>query len=315
MRRAAIVVLVVALFGSLTGCTSTSTSANCTPTPAGPVSDGIKVTGAYGSKPTVKIGAPISVKTTERTVLIPGKGAPAATGDEVTVDFTLFNAKSGAEVTSTDYTSGSEQSFVVDTKLYLVGLIKTIHCSAAGSRVVGVIPPKDSWGDVGSDNLGVAADESIVFVADIVTVLPGRSTGKDQPAKAGFPKVTLAKDGTPSVVIPKADPPTELKVAVLKLGNGKVIATGDTVRLQYVGLNWTTGEVWVQTWGHSNPLVGTTDGFIDGFGAALVGQTVNSQIIVIIPPDRGYGAAGGPEGSGIGPTDTVVYVVDILPTK
>ena len=50
---------------------------------------------------------------------------------------------------------------------------------------------------------------------------------------------------------------------------------------------------------------------IPGFKAAIVGQTVGSQVIVTIPPAEGYGAAGVPA-AGIGATDTLVFVVDIL---
>jgi FKBP-type peptidyl-prolyl cis-trans isomerase len=315
VRRAAAVILIVGLVGSLAACSTPSVAATCSATASGPVSAAVKVTGEFGAKPTVQIAAPVSVKSTQRTVLITGKGATASNGDEVKVDFTLYNGHSGAELTSTDYKSGAEQSFVVNTKLYLVGLIKTIHCSTVGSRVVGVIPPKDSWGDVGSENLGVAADESIVFVADIVQVLPGRATGKSQPATKGLPTVALAEDGTPTVIIPKGDPPSALTIAVLKKGEGKVLSAGDNVRFQYVGINWTTGEVFDETWGHTNPVTSTTDGAIDGFNKALIGQTVNSQILAIVPPSDGYGAAGGPDGSGVGPTDTLVFVIDILPSK
>jgi FKBP-type peptidyl-prolyl cis-trans isomerase len=315
MRRAAGLVFISCLVLSLAACTIAPAATACTPTASGPSSSAVKVTGAFGSKPKVQIVAPISVTKTERTVLITGKGETAATGDEVKVDFTLYNAHSGAELTSTDYTAGKQQSFVVNTKLYLAGLIKTIHCAPAGSRVVGVIPPKDSWGNVGSEKLGVAADESIVFVADIVTVLPGRATGAAQPATRGFPTVALAADGTPTVTIPKADPPTGLTIEVLKKGSGKLLASGDSVRFQYVGVNWTTGEVFDETWGHSNPVTSTTDSSLDGFNKALIGQTVNSQVLVVVPPDQGYGASGGPDGSGIAPTDTIVFVIDILPSK
>ncbi|MEO6309178.1 MAG: FKBP-type peptidyl-prolyl cis-trans isomerase, partial [Leifsonia sp.] len=48
-------------------------------------------------------------------------------------------------------------------------------------------------------------------------------------------------------------------------------------------------------------------------GKALVGQAVGSQVIAVIPPADGYGEAGVPN-AGIGGTDTLVFVVDILGT-
>jgi FKBP-type peptidyl-prolyl cis-trans isomerase len=311
------ILLVAGMAVSLSACTAPSHTAapNCAATKSGTTSDGVKVTGEFGSKPTVKIDAPLSVKSTERTVVIAGKGKLAQTGDEVLVNFTILNGTSGAVLSTSDYTAGTEQSFVVDQKLYLVGLIKTIHCAAIGGRVVGVIPPADAWHEAGSTELGVAPGESIVFVADIVNILSTKANGKAQPAEPGFPTVVLAKDGTPTVTIPATAPPTKTAVAVLKKGDGAIVAAGDSIRIQYQGINWTSGKVFDQTWGKSAPYVSTTDAFIPGFSASLVGQTINSQILIVIPPADGYGAGGGPEGSGIAGTDTLVFVVDILPTK
>jgi peptidylprolyl isomerase len=48
---------------------------------------------------------------------------------------------------------------------------------------------------------------------------------------------------------------------------------------------------------------------IPGFAEALDGKTVGSQVLVVIPPDQGYGdQAQGP----IPADSTLVFVVDIL---
>ena len=51
-------------------------------------------------------------------------------------------------------------------------------------------------------------------------------------------------------------------------------------------------------------------GVVPGLAEGLIGQTVGSQVIVVIPPELGYPAgqapASVPEGS------TMVFVVDIL---
>ena len=39
--------------------------------------------------------------------------------------------------------------------------------------------------------------------------------------------------------------------------------------------------------------------------------TVGSRVLLVIPPDKGYGTAGN-SGAGIKGTDTLVFVVDIL---
>ena len=50
---------------------------------------------------------------------------------------------------------------------------------------------------------------------------------------------------------------------------------------------------------------------ISGWDEGLVGKPVGSQMLLVIPPDKGYGAAGSPQ-AGIKGTDTLVFVVDIL---
>jgi peptidylprolyl isomerase len=130
---------------------------------------------------------------------------------------------------------------------------------------------------------------------------------------AGLPTVTLADDGKPTVSIPDADAPTELAVSVLQKGAGAVVAEGDTVTLEYTGVNWDTGKTFDSSWTTSGPTSFATTAVVKGFGTALVGQTVGSQVLAVIPPALGYGAAGN-DAAGISGTDTLVFVVDILAT-
>ena len=48
-----------------------------------------------------------------------------------------------------------------------------------------------------------------------------------------------------------------------------------------------------------------------GWDEGLVGQTVGSQVLLVVPPDKGYGTTGSSDGA-IKGTDTLVFVVDIL---
>jgi peptidylprolyl isomerase len=50
---------------------------------------------------------------------------------------------------------------------------------------------------------------------------------------------------------------------------------------------------------------------IPGWDKGLVGQTVGSRVLLVIPPADGYGSAGSPQAN-IKGTDTLVFVVDIL---
>ena len=317
MRTTAGFVLAGVIAASLAACSSPApVDADCVPAASGSASESVTVTGDFGAKPTVTFTAPLVAETTERSVSISGKDPKtvARENDEITIQFSLYNGTTGEEVTSTDYTEGTEAKFSVNEDVYLVGLIRTIACSEVGSRVVGVIPPSEAFGADGSTDLAVGAGESLVFVADIVSIAPGVATGVPQDPTPGMPTVTLAADGTPTITIPDGDPPAELKIALLKKGDGDIVAEGDEVRVQYIGMNWQTKTVFDQSWTKNGPVSFTTDGVVAGFGQALVGQAVGSQVIVVIPPALGYGPSGGSPDAGIGAEDTIVFVIDILGT-
>ena len=99
---------------------------------------------------------------------------------------------------------------------------------------------------------------------------------------------------------------------MLKQGDGELVGTADDVVVHYVGLNWNTGEIFDESWARGAPATFNTAGVIPGFTAALEGEAVGSQVIVVIPPDLGYGPQGGNPNAGIGETDTLVFVIDIL---
>jgi FKBP-type peptidyl-prolyl cis-trans isomerase len=296
---------------ALTGCAgdsesspnATTTAESCQDTKSGDAVSSIDVSGDFGAVPTVDFAAPLSVKKTEREVLIAGDGAETAPGDRVAVELTLYNATSGATLAQTRYDNlGTQQIVVSDATGILPGIVRTIECVPAGSRVAAVISPDDGFGDVGASDGSVAATDSLLLVADVLGITPEKATGADQAPVEGMPTVTLAKDGQPTVTIPDADPSAELQLATLKLGGGEAVQ----------GTNWRTGEVFDESWG-DGPASFATTGVVPGFSAALVGATVGSQVLAVLPPSAGYGDAGQPS-AGIEGTDTLVFVVDILAT-
>jgi FKBP-type peptidyl-prolyl cis-trans isomerase len=313
--RTAAIVLVAGLAASLAACSSASpVVADCLPTSPGSSSDAVTISGNFGEEPTVEFDFPLNVEETQRTVVIAGDPGDdesvARTNDDIMIQFALYNGATGEKLTSS-YESGAEEEFIVDEDIYLPGLIKTLQCSPVGERVVGVIPPGDALGENGSAELGVEGGDSIVFIADIVSIAPGVATGAKQPAVEGMPIVTLAEDGTPTIEIPSSDPPTDLQIAVLKKGDGDVVLDGDSVKVQYLGINWNTNTVFDKSWDQALPPSFSTDGVVPGFAQALIGQSVGSQVLVVIPPELAYGSEGG-AGGAIGGTDTIVFVIDIL---
>ena len=335
MRKIALLAAAAAVALALAGCSSSSgastatpAASGCTLTAPGTNSAAVSVTGDLDTLPVTTFTAPMTATTTERTVLINGTGDQVTDGSVATLDFTLYNGTTGAQLfTTTDPEVGS-QAITVDTSQFLPGIVKAVDCATVGSRIVAVVPPADAWGTDGNSTLGVAATDTVVFVIDVKAVaaptatptatptldpnMPLKATGADQPPTPGLPTVTLAADGTPTMTIPSTPAPTTLQIEQLKLGTGATVADGDSVTVQYQGVVWSTGKVFDQSWG-SSPATFTTDQVIKGFSAALVGYTVGSQVLVVIPPDQGYGSAGNST-AGISGTDDIVFVIDILAT-
>lgn len=310
-------VAALGLLVSLVGCSGGgSTSASgCTPTAAGDASAQVKVSGKVGTEPKVTIPKKLTSKTTERTVEIEGKGRAALPNSSVDIDYAVYNTTNGKKIDSTKYGAGGT-AITLDKGNLLPGLYKAIHCATPGSRVVAVIPPSDGFGQAGSSSLGITSTDSIVFVIDVlktsapVKVLK-KADGTPQDPKPGFPTVKLASTGEPTITMPKADPPTDLQIEVLKKGTGGVVKDGATVTVHYVGAIWATGKVFDSSWTRGTPATFSTSGVVSGFGKAMIGQTVGSQVLAVIPPSEGYGSQG--DGSGtITGTDTMVFVIDIL---
>ena len=306
---------------ALTGCSGTPSDgddSSCAATASGANSKKIDVSGSFGSAPTVKFPTPLSAKKTERAVIIKGTGKVAEKGTVASVNYTVFDATTGKKVDATAYDKKGATDFPIDSGQLLAGIVKTVQCAPAGSRVASVIPPEDAFQDAGAPQFGIGATDSIVFVIDVVSVtvpkkaLP-KADGKDQPAQPGFPTVAVAKDGTPTVTIPDAAPPTELKTAVLKQGAGAVVPEEGSVVVHYVGVNWNTKKIFDESWSKGAPATFDVSQVIPGFSKAVIGQKVGSQVIAVVPPAEGYGDKGA--GSDIGGTDTLVFVIDILGVK
>lgn len=157
---------------------------------------------------------------------------------------------------------------------------------------------------------------SALVLALVVVPLLASCSGGDSAAAGsgdGLPAVTGAGDAKPSVSIPDAEPPTALQVKVLREGDGGAVAAGDLLTAHYVGLLWRNGQQFDSSWDRGEPAtfpVGV-GGLIAGWDEGLVGKQYGSRVLLVVPPDKGYGAAGQPD-AGIAGTDTLVFVVDLV---
>src|SRR5262245_5242324 len=273
--------------------------------------DAVTVTGGVGEKPVITVEAPFGVKTSTVDVLNTGNGAKAPKGSTLMVDYVLINGRTGGGIESSFGTS--PKSLVLDPKQVQPRLVKSLIGMHTGSRVLVAAAPTAGLAKAASrSDPTIQTDDTLLFLFDIHESL-SRATGDAVAPVAGLPTVKLAKNGAPTITMPKSDPPTDLVAQPLIKGTGPVVTAGQTISVQYTGAVWRNGKVFDSSWTRNKsmnvPIA--TGQVIQGWDEGLVGQTVGSQVLLVVPPDKGYGATGQPA-AGIKGTDTMVFVVDIL---
>lgn len=292
------------LLGTLTACSAAGDS-GCKPlAESGPAVDSVKVTGGFGEMPEVSFDTPLTTETTQRKILHAGDGSIAFPGSTVGYEISIYDASNGDELGKTSYDGTQLQQMSLSTNSMLYGVEATIECAAAGSQIVSVVAPKDLLDPNGNPVAGLAKDCSVVLVIDLVSVVDISSL----PEFSKMPEVKLSESGEPSITVPQTQPPTSLEIEVLKKGDGEKVPAGANVTVHYKGVLWSTGDEFDSSWG-GEPVSFGLDGLVSGFSEAVVGQTVGSQILAVLPPDKAYGdqAAGQ-----IPPGSTLVFVIDIL---
>lgn len=288
-------------------------------TPGGPEVESVLVEGAFGSVPEVTFEAPLTVTETQRAVVLDGEGEAVANGDDLVIDYALYNATSGEKIEDSGFNETSPTVFRLDTAApVFAGVSLTAACSTTGSRVVGLVPSQDAFGEQGAPEFGLNPDDVLLFVIDIISIKPppvpplDSVVGEPREPSEGFPAVEYDEIGQPTVTIPEGDVPTEFGVDVVLEGAGAVVEAGSVVIVHYHGVNWNTGETFDSSWARGEPASFPTGGVIPGFRDGLIGQTVGSRVLIVIPAELGYGPSGGSPDGSIGPTDTIMFVVDIL---
>lgn len=293
----------------LAGCTGTTPDAEESPTgppvvdlcdaaaPSGAASDAVTVDGAVGEESTATFDFPLEIPALQTTVIEEGSGDAVESGELVAFALTAFSAETGEKLGSVGY--GEDPTLPAQISPdNPIGQV--LGCASPGARVVAAFPPSDP-------NAGE------VYVFDFLDIVPNAAWGEPQEPVEGMPTVTLDDDGAPTIELPGGDAPTAVELETLKKGDGATVAPGDTVLVQYTGVKWSDGSVFDSSWEAGTPASFQTTGVVDGFRQALEGQTVGSQVVVVIPPAAGYGEEGSSDNELAG--ETLVFVVDILGTQ
>ncbi len=274
--------------------------------------DKVTVTGAAGEQPTLDFAKGFSVKKSTSLEVTPGTGDALPKGTRILFDYVAVNGRT-RKVLDTSYGDKSV-AVVLDAKQALPALVKGLIGTSVGSRVLVAIAPKEGLA-AQLEAVGAKKTDTVIFAVDVRSVYTPleRAEGEAVPPVAGLPTVTLAANGKPKLTIPEGDPSATLVAQPLIKGAGPVVTAGQTITVHYIGVVFATGKQFDSSWKRGEPAdfaIGAGQ-VIPGWDEALVGQTVGSQVLLVIPPDKGYGESGNP-GAGISGTDTLVFVIDIL---
>ncbi|MDM7855150.1 FKBP-type peptidyl-prolyl cis-trans isomerase [Cellulomonas alba] len=312
VRAAAAATVAIAVAGGLAACggsggssdaTGTST-AGATPSPSASADHPadvaavgkIVVTGDAGKEPKVTLPSkPFNVTTTVVRTVSEGTGPVVKKGQLATLHEFIVSGADGSTAQSS-YAS-TPLSITIGESSGLTEFDAALATAHVGSRIV-----------VADAQNG----PTYVYVFELTGAkdIPARASGTAVAPKAGLPKVTLDKDGKPSIAKPTGTAPTSLVVQPLIKGKGAVVKNGQTAIVKYTGWLW-NGTKFDSSWdkGSTFPFTVGKGQVIPGWDKAVAGQTVGSQILVVVPPSDGYGSTA--QGS-IPANSTLVFVVDIL---
>ena len=116
----------------------------------------------------------------------------------------------------------------------------------------------------------------------------------------------------PEVDFPGGEPPADLEITDIWEGDGKVAGPGDTVRVHYVGVAFSTGEEVDASWNRGEPLefrLGRGQ-VIAGWDQGVQGMKVGGRRQLVIPPGLAYGNRGA--GNAIRPGETLIFICDLV---
>ena len=130
-------------------------------------------------------------------------------------------------------------------------------------------------------------------------------------ATGGIVKVSRSTKAKPVISVPKPFHVDKTTATVIDKGSGPKLKAGELARVDYVGINATTGDEFDSSWQRNETSVFplTEGSLITGFITGLVGQQVGSRVEISVAPADAY-----PQGNTaikVTATDSLVFVIDI----
>lgn len=285
---------------ALTGCSSAPTFAGAAcdrdASSSTAVRNSVSVEGDLGETPDVTVFGPVKVKKTSFADVTTGDGDTlTSTVQPMVLDIAFYGGDGGEKLYESEFNGDlSRVHNIAYWAQRSPGLEKALECATGGSRVVAVLTPED-FGEANVEAFGLEDGENIVAVLDVLDVHLARAEGDSQFNDArGLPTVVRAPDGTPGVIIPDSEAPKSAVTQTLIKGDGPKVEKESTIITNITAVGWDDKTVTSTTWG-AEPNIGPA-------AQELVGATVGSQLLVVVPAAEGNPA-----------TAIVVDILGIVP--
>jgi peptidylprolyl isomerase len=110
----------------------------------------------------------------------------------------------------------------------------------------------------------------------------------------------------------EGEPPADLVIEDITVGDGPEAKPGQLVDVHYVGVAHSTGREFDASYNRGDSFTFPLGGgrVIQGWDQGVAGMKVGGRRKLTIPPHLGYGANGA--GGAIKPNETLIFVVDLI---
>lgn len=305
MRRIPAALAVLGLTAlALVGCSAGQPPTCERVSSTGNVADLVTVSGDVGAAPDVQISLPFHADSVEHADLARGGGVTIVDEHQgFALGFTIIDGSTGKQLVQEGYDSLSSVTTIARWDTLIPGFRDALMCATDGSRIVVGLSSGD-FADSVAAQIGLADGDSAVAVLDLRQVYLSAADGADQFNESrGLPTVVRAPNGQPGIIVPDTDAPTDTVVQVLKKGDGDVVASGDTVGVNFTQVDWKEKTVSRTSWGSGPAQISATSG-ANPIADALIGQPVGSQLLIVTPTD--------PNASSGTQSSAQVFVIDVL---
>ncbi|MFF5406375.1 FKBP-type peptidyl-prolyl cis-trans isomerase [Streptomyces misionensis] len=329
-RRSLLFAAVPAGLVTLAGCGGSSgqSDAGVSPSPSAPsappppkIVDGplppITAGKRFGEKPTVAKGTGDPSKNLAVRTVIPGRGRAVAENDFIQANY-LGQIWDTGKVFDNSYDRHAPLVMQLAQGSLIDGWRYGLTGKRTGSRVQIAVPPTWGYGKSGDPQAGIKGTDTLVFVVDLIDSFNSKSSARGRAVPQNdhaLPRVGTNTDGAvPTVVVPHTAAPDKLVSAYVLEGDGPELKADQTVLCQFQGLVWNGGKTFQRTYGSgrlSQFSLSQMQQTVKGLAQGLTGKKVGSRVLVVVPPQLGYGDTP-PSGGPIGKGATLVFTVDIL---